>query len=249
MPNRTGTAGVLGDIAPHILATVGFVFSVAAISTTAWAEADVSTGTAFGTADIGLWKACSYMTPTDTPIFSVLAECRQGHCIRSSDLTPGSNWPANNLCDRATVAQAFSLLAMFSAIAVVLMTSWRALANRTVLWWKGSLFSLLAAVFSMIAWATWYHWMGLMNGDRPDAATISFSELSSGPGAILMVVTSLVYVLNCLLCRSRGIQQSRTRDQRKEQSATLEEHLRTERVLTNPAYDGHGNVQQGMQSI
>eukprot|EP00041_Stephanoeca_diplocostata_P022790 m.546391 g.546391 ORF g.546391 m.546391 type:complete len:256 (-) comp22154_c0_seq2:1467-2234(-) len=233
--------GLLMEMSPHILVSVGMLFLVISASLTDWSHADVSVPSqeAFGTADIGLWRACSHMTPETTQVFSVLGNCRRGHCVRTDELTQGSLWDSQSLCDRATVCAAFAFLAIFFAFGALVFTSWRSLANRTVLWWKGSVYSFSTAFFSMISWAVWIRWKQLMNDNRPEeATTVQFSSLSNGSGVILQIVACVMFFINGFLCKSRAAKQAKLSAEHKEQQANLQEQLNNDpRAAVNGVYD------------
>lgn len=196
---------------PHVLATISLLFFFIACIVPDWSNGTVSrpkaTPAAFGEFTVGLWQACSDITNSGNQvgIFSTLGDCRQGHCVRDERFALDSSWDSQNLCDKAATVQAFTIVSIFTSILTIFFTSWRAIAGRTILWGKGTVFSIMSFFFSLIAWATWADWNNTMN-DNPAASgedKNQFSELDLGPGFALTIIGSLCCLVNIFLMRNR----------------------------------------------
>lgn len=198
-------------ITPHLFGALSSIFFFVACIVPDWSNGTVQVkqSNAFGEISIGLWQACADMTSENkVAIFSTLGDCRQGHCTLSDKLTgKGTSWSAENLCDKSAVVQAFLILAIFASFMSLFFTSWRSFAGRSILWGKGAFFDLLAALFSMIAWATWVDWNNTMNSNRPNPATESrpqtFSELDLGPGCTLAIIGWVLATINFFVLKNR----------------------------------------------
>lgn len=198
-------------ITPHLFGALSTIFFLVACIVPDWSNGTVQVkqSNAFGEITIGLWQACADMTSENkVAIFSVLGECRQGHCTLSDKLTgKDTSWSSENLCDKSAVVQAFLILAIFTSFTSLFFTSWRSFAGRSILWGKGAFFDLLAAFFSMIAWATWIDWNNTMNSNRPNPATESrpqtFSELDLGPGCTLAIIGCILATINFFVLKNR----------------------------------------------
>lgn len=200
---------------PHYVAVFSFLFLIISTSLRSWSNSEATRDSVSGDVTIGLFSACADMPCRNADVdgdrcvvpavFSTIGECREGHCIDRIELVPTTNWDAENLCDRAASAAAFSILAIFFCFALLMVTSWRALANRPVNWVYGAWFSFFSAFSATIAWCIWARWQTLMN-DQPASrrttdSTTQFDELSVGPGLSMSIVASLMLYANVFFCR------------------------------------------------
>mmetsp|Transcript_21938 Transcript_21938/g.57236 ORF Transcript_21938/g.57236 Transcript_21938/m.57236 type:complete len:260 (+) Transcript_21938:65-844(+) len=199
------------DLAPHILNILTLLFLCLSVALVDWTTSDVrSSQGAFGTAEIGVWKACAEMNPVETPVFSVISSCRQGHCVKSETIATRTSRSNEGLCDRASAVGAFAILAIFMCAAAIFMTTFRAVMARTVLWWKGYTYNAIACFFSMIAWATWAGWQNKMNDQSagPDDA-VFFSTFEYGSGFNLQVTSCIFLLVNAVMCRLNAKNQAK----------------------------------------
>eukprot|EP00039_Didymoeca_costata_P019188 m.336582 g.336582 ORF g.336582 m.336582 type:complete len:271 (+) comp17897_c0_seq1:105-917(+) len=197
---------------PHFTGVSAFFFLIISLALRSWSTSEATRELVTGDVQIGLFSACADMPCSSSGdecnrpvIFSSIGDCRQGHCINSRYLTlTGSEWNANNLCDKAATAAAFGIFALLMTFAALLFTSWRALAGRTVLWGYGALFSFIAGLSSLIAWAIWIGWQRVMNNEPSEdreGPLIGFDELNVGAGFNTQVIASLLLFANVFFCR------------------------------------------------
>jgi len=208
-----GAAQDFYEALPHGLNVLTLLFLCLSIALIQWSTADVTTTQgATGTAQIGVWKACSEMDPVNTVVFSAVSSCRQGHCVKSEKIATQTSRSNEGLCNKASAVGAFGILAIFFCVAAILMTTFRSVMSRTILWWKGMVYNLAAAFCSMLAWSIWASWQSQMN-DQENNASIDqnlFSEFEYGGGFILQVISFIFLVLNFFLCRINAKTQEKT---------------------------------------
>lgn len=241
---------------PDVLGALALILLIVSCGLPDWTttEATVVGGGASsaqkGDVYLGLWEACAKMPCREggdngecetLHVFSKISECRQGHCVKESSLGVSTNWDDNKLCDRSAAAAGFSLLAIFTAIGMLLVTSWRSLAGRTILWEKGAWLSLLAAIFSTCAWGIWLNWSRRMNKEPEETRggdLYEFDRLALGPGFGLQVLCSIMLYFNAVVC---SFQAGATPTQN-EQTEQLNEggNYDDGQAQQNRAYEGPG---------
>eukprot|EP00038_Savillea_parva_P031644 m.89091 g.89091 ORF g.89091 m.89091 type:complete len:276 (-) comp9784_c2_seq1:121-948(-) len=213
--------GILKDawtVLPHVLNFFTLLFLCLSCGLVSWSVMDIETrngvapaGT--GTGEIGIWRACSDMTNKEVAVFTTVpgSSCRQGHCVKRETLAGlRSGRSEEGLCDRASAVGAFAILAILCCVIASLMTTFRAIMGRTVLWWKGTLYNCLGVFCSLLAWAIWAAWQSQINDQETlPSDSIVFGDFEYGAGFGLQVTSFVFMGINAYACRMQYKDQQR----------------------------------------
>lgn len=123
------------------------ILIVASLAVDSWSTGSATVTMASGEVTIGLWKACASVP--GRRIFSNQEEgedCRYGHCIESTFMTPRTRAGAHDLCGSGKATASFALIGVICCLAIIYHLSYVVIIGREPSHGKASIYAVLLGI-------------------------------------------------------------------------------------------------------